>query len=76
MESNFHYPKITLTKENKNYITFYLKGKRYRLYNGSSLGINIYPNSFSEPDRYNAPIYLHLKSLKACKRETYLQKLV
>ena len=47
MESKLQYFKITLTKENKYYITVYDNGKRWRLFNGSSLGINIYPNPFS-----------------------------
>ena len=68
MESILHYPKITLTKENKYYITVYANGKRYRLYNGSSLGINIYPNSFSEPDRFNAANLLASEIFKALQK--------
>lgn len=68
MESNFQYPKITLSKENKYYITIYANGKRFRLYNGSSLGINIYPNSFPETDRLYAANLLAAEIFKTLQK--------
>ena len=65
MESSLRYPKITLSKENKYYITIYIDGRRYRLYNGSSLGINIYPNSFLGSAKYNAANVLAAEAFKA-----------
>ena len=67
MESIIRYPKITLSNENKYFITFYFNRKRYRVFNGSSMGIYLYPNSFSDPERYKvaqalaAEIYIALQ---------------
>ena len=68
MERKFQYPKITLSNENKYYITIYANGKRFRLYNGSSLGIDIYPNSFPETDRLYAAKLLAAEIFKALQK--------
>ena len=46
------YPKIKSDSKNRFYIVFYQNGKRYRLFNGSKIKSNIYPNSYPVEDRY------------------------
>ena len=49
MELN--YPKICIQKNGVVYIHFHLKKKRYRLFNGKRLNIDLDPNSFPEQIR-------------------------
>ena len=51
MKLNF--PKVHKDHNNKFFISFYINNKRYRLYNGSRIGSNFDPNSFSPIERYN-----------------------
>ena len=46
------YPKIKSDSKYRFYIVFYQNGKRYRLFNGSKIKSNIYPNSYPVEDRY------------------------
>ena len=40
------YPKVKSDSESRIYIEFYQNNKRYRLFNGSKINIEIYPNSY------------------------------
>jgi len=42
----FNYPKIGFTKDQKVFIYFYIKKKRYRLFNGTRFNSDLNPNSF------------------------------
>ena len=48
-----NYPKVVLNKEHKVYVSFYIDKRRYRLYNGSRLEIDLNPNDFPEIERLN-----------------------
>ena len=43
-------PKIYYNK-NRSFCFFYLNGKRIRIYNGKSIGENIYPNKLKKKDQ-------------------------
>ena len=45
-------PLVCRSKSNQIYVTFYHRGKRYRLFNESKFSIPIYPNSYPAKDRY------------------------
>ena len=49
--SIINYPKVALDPNQKVFVSFYINGKRYRLYNGSRAGIDLNPNSFPESKR-------------------------
>ena len=46
------YPKIKSDNKKRFYVVFYQKGKRYRLFNGSKINSNLYPNSYPLNKRY------------------------
>ena len=46
------YPKIKSDNKNRYYVVFYYNSKRYRLYNGSKINSNLYPNSYPLNKRY------------------------
>ena len=46
------YPKIKSDKKQRVFIVFYSNGKRYRLFNGSKINSNLYPNSYPLAKRY------------------------
>ena len=62
------YPKIKSDKKQRVYVVFYQNGKRYRLFNGSKINSNIYPNSHPIGKRYEvasllaAEVYKYLSS--------------
>ena len=62
------YPKIKSDKKQRVYVVFYQNGKRYRLFNGSKINSNIYPNSYPIGKRYEvasllaAEVYKYLSS--------------
>ena len=62
------YPKIKSDKKQRFYVVFHSNGKRYRLYNGSKINSNLYPNSHPINQRYEiakllcAEVYKHLLS--------------
>jgi integrase len=43
---NLNYPNVHLDKSNKVFVSFMIKNKRYRLYNGKRVECTISPNSF------------------------------
>ena len=45
------YPKVRSDSENRIYIEFYQKNKRYRLFNGSKINSKIHPNSYPISER-------------------------
>jgi hypothetical protein len=49
---NVKYPKIKSDKKQRVYVVFYQNEKRYRLFNGSKINSNIYPNSYPIGKRY------------------------
>ena len=49
--SIINYPKVALDPNQKVFVSFYIQGKRFRLYNGSRAGIDLNPNSFPESKR-------------------------
>jgi integrase len=49
--SIINYPKVAFDPNQKVFVSFYINGKRYRLYNGSRAGIDLNPNSFPESKR-------------------------
>ena len=58
------YPNVHKDKSQLTYISFYLDGKRHRLYNGKRIGSNIDPNSFPIKDRLT---YSHLLAAEVYK---------
>ncbi len=46
------YPKIKSDNKQRVFIVFYSNGKRYRLFNGSKINSNLYPNSYPLAKRY------------------------
>ena len=46
------YPKIKSDNKQRFYVVFYNNGKRYRLFNGSKINSNLYPNSYPVGKRY------------------------
>jgi len=76
-----NYPKICVQRDGKVYIHFYLNDKRYRLFNGRRLGINIDPNSYPAQSRLeqakllSAEVYKYLSSgglFKEYKQESVI----
>ena len=61
--SIINYPKVAFDPNQKVFVSFYINGKRYRLYNGSRAGIDLNPNSF--------PVCKRVKP-SSSKHETYL----
>lgn len=45
------YPKVKIDSKNRVYISFYQNNKRYRLFNGSKINSEIYPNIFPNSKR-------------------------
>ena len=45
------YPKIKSDNKQRFYVVFYNNGKRYRLFNGSKINSNLYPNSYPVANR-------------------------
>lgn len=62
------YPKIKSDNKQRYYVLFYSNEKRYRIYNGSKINSNLYPNSHPINQRYEiakllcAEVYKHLLS--------------
>ena len=46
------YPKVKSDNKQRFYVVFYNNGKRYRLFNGSKINYNLYPNSYPVAKRY------------------------
>ena len=46
------YPKVKSDNKQRFYVVFYNNGKRYRLFNGSKINSNLYPNSYPVGKRY------------------------
>ena len=63
-----NYPKVKQDSNNRVYVTFYQNNKRYRLFNGSKINSNIYPNSHPISERIKmgnllaSEVYQFLKS--------------
>ena len=61
-------PKIKSDNKQRYYVVFYSNEKRYRIYNGSKINSNLYPNSHPLNERYEiakllcAEVYKHLLS--------------
>ena len=45
------YPKVKIDSKNRVYISFYQNNKRYRLFNGSKINSEIYPNIYTNSKR-------------------------
>ena len=62
------FPKTSIDKEAKVFVTFYHHNKRYRLYNGDRIGLELKPNSFPANERFQmgkllaAEVYKYLQS--------------
>lgn len=46
------YPKVHTDNNDRVFISFYIKNKGYRLYNGNRIGTQTNPNSFPIKDRF------------------------
>ncbi|MDG1403631.1 hypothetical protein, partial [Polaribacter sp.] len=57
------YPKVKVDSNNRIYVEFKLNNKRYRLFNGSKLNSEIYPNSY--------PIFKRLEMGNLLAAEVY-----
>jgi len=44
--STINYPIVGVNKDQKVFVSFYINNKRYRLYNGKRINLNLNPNSF------------------------------
>jgi integrase len=76
---NVNYPKICVCKDKRVYVFFYINSKRYRLFNGRRVGIDIDPNSYPVNLRYDkaqllaAEVYKYLSQggiFKEYKKES------
>ena len=60
------YPKVCVASNQKVFISFYLNDKRYRLYNGKRIGIELNPNTYPSEQRLSyanvlaSKVYEHL----------------
>ena len=65
---NVTYPSISKDKSNNYFITFYLHGKRFRLYSSKKIGGNNHPNKFIDEEQLKmayvlaADVYSHFKT--------------
>ena len=57
------YPKVKFDSKQRIYVSFYLNNKRYRVFNGKKINVEIYPNSF--------PIEKRLEMGKLLAAEVY-----
>ena len=46
MPNESNYPRVKINSASRVYVIFYQNNKRYRLFNGSKINSEIYPNSF------------------------------
>ena len=66
--NTMNYPKVGTTNDQKVFVSFYLKNKRFRLFNGHRIGLNLEPNSFPSNQRIPqaqllaAEVYKHITS--------------
>ena len=66
--STMNYPKVGTTDDQKVFVFFYLNNKRYRLFNGKRIGLNLEPNSFpahlriTQAQLLAAEVYKHISS--------------
>ena len=59
-----NYPQVKVLKNDKVYVQFYIKKKRYRLFNGSQLNIDLSPNSYPIKNRVEVGYLLAEKIFK------------
>ena len=52
VKMQYNYPKVMFDSKQRTYVSFSLNNKRYRLFNGSKINSNLYPNSFPIEKRY------------------------
>ena len=57
------YPRVKFNSESRVYVTFYQNNKRYRLFNGSKINSEIYPNTY--------PIYKRIEMGNLLASEVY-----
>ena len=76
---SINYPKICVCRDKRVYVFFYINSKRYRLFNGKRIGIDIDPNSYPDNLRYDkaqllaAEVYKYLTNggvFKEYKKES------
>ena len=66
-----NYPRVTKDLNGNYYITAYFEGKRYRLYTGKKIGINLNPNTFPSSKRASmanllaSKVYIYLLGKKS-----------
>ena len=53
VKMNVNYPKICVCKDKRVYVFFYINSKRYRLFNGKRIGLQLDPNSYPVHIRYD-----------------------
>ena len=58
------YPKVKSDNKQRFYVVFYSNRKRYRLFNGSKINSNLYPNSYPLNKRYEIA---QLVAAEVCK---------
>ena len=46
-----NYPRVKINSASRVYVVFYQNNKRYRLFNGSRINSDIYPNSYPISER-------------------------
>ena len=61
--NTMNYPKVGTTDDQKVFVSFYLNNKRYRLFNGKRIGLNLEPNSF--------PVHLRISQAQLLAAEVY-----
>ena len=61
--NTLNYPKVGTTDDQKVFVFFYLNNKRYRLFNGKRIGLNLEPNSF--------PAHLRIPQAQLLAAEVY-----
>ena len=65
---NLQFPKVHTDSSNRVFVSFYIDGKRYRLYNGKRI------NSSTDPNSYPADQRIPIANILASEVYTYLMK--
>jgi hypothetical protein len=71
---NLMYPKVKIDSKSRVYVIFNQNNKRNRLFNGSKINSEIYPNSYSISDRMEIGKLLASEVYKFLREKNSYQK--
>ena len=76
VKMNVNYPKICVCKDKRVYVFFYINSKRYRLFNGKRIGLQLDPNSYPVDIRYDKAQLLAAEVYKYYLKEAYSKNII